>query len=819
MIGKIKPSILELDQYWKYQDKVYCFRSACEDCRWQHSCEYEEVEVKVGPGVNIRRSIVAPPGYKLVSIDYKGIELRIAAQLSGEPFWVEAFKNNRDLHTEFAKIAFKTDSPTKDQRDQAKAANFGNLYLGTPHTLSRQSNLTLPEAVFIHREWWKALPVYKRWTDNQLEIAKREKKVKTFFGRERHLARLINEAEEAELTGKKKGAGKAGWPFIHRTAFNSPVQGCLRPTVKVLTSEGYISIGELWSRQKQNIPLPKVWTGNVFANFKVVNRGEAQYVNLHIKRRGVLECDDRHELKVPGETGWKWKSIRDFRIGEVVAISRPKLVENYTIPRTRVYKGVSHNSKSLVIDFNSEEWYYFVGFLLGDGCFGVKNSGYWFELITSEDEAGELIRKKVEGVLKHFGYNSTPNWKKKDPNKKRLSWSIDCKALGLACIDFGLVPNCGASNKEIPDLAFQGSLKCRKSLIEGLFDTDGTKDFDGWGWHNSSQKLIKGLYLCLRSLGVDSRYSETGAGTWKLDISSKRSFSELLGKEIDRSRVIDGGPSLLPFQTKQVIECLEDKMLDSSGRTIRSRLRGGGTTLNSTAERLTGTFLDELHYYDEVEAIEYLKEWGETYTLSVEDSYHQFDSEGVISKNTGADLMKMAMVRVTEWIVRENLFSRVKIILTVHDEIVFLIQDGPDFFTLIETISSKMVPDLSSCGWEVPLGVDVEVGDNWADLYDLKDLKKERGFVETKNSTLDPTLETRTEEDRCILVLDKELTREQFLKLQTYILKASDVKNVVKSPLRIKVKGNLYKMSSPWKVHEPTLKMLTQDIEGLKFED
>lgn len=232
-IGKIKPPTLELNQFWRSNNQTYCFEPKCEGCKYNQTCQRQEVETKVGPGLNIRRAFRARPGYKIVSIDYKGIELRVAAQLSGEPVFVKAFQEDKDLHQEMAKLAFKTENPTKSQRDQAKCANFGNLFLGSAWTLQRQSDLSEMEAVYIHREWWRNLPKYKAWTDKQLVIARTQGKVTTFFGRVRPLQDLINKAIAEENGAKRKSGTKGGWGFVHRSSVNSPVQGTAADLMKL----------------------------------------------------------------------------------------------------------------------------------------------------------------------------------------------------------------------------------------------------------------------------------------------------------------------------------------------------------------------------------------------------------------------------------------------------------------------------------------------------------------------------------------------------------------------------------------------------------
>jgi len=220
---------MELGQFWREGGITYCFRSSCEKCKWVKACSWEEASLKIGPGTNIRRAFRSRPGWKIVSIDYKAIELRVAAQLSQEQVWIAAFREGRDLHSEMAKVAYKTDKPTKEQRDAAKAANFGNLYGGTARTLYRQSDLTLPEAVALHSTWWENLPAYRRWFDLQTMRAKNEGRVTTFYGRVRNVGHIIREIQKAQ-TQKERNRWES---YLSNSASNSPIQGTSADILKI----------------------------------------------------------------------------------------------------------------------------------------------------------------------------------------------------------------------------------------------------------------------------------------------------------------------------------------------------------------------------------------------------------------------------------------------------------------------------------------------------------------------------------------------------------------------------------------------------------
>lgn len=75
-----------------------------------------------------RRCVAAPPGRTYVKADYSQIELRIAAKMSGDQAMLEAYRRREDLHTLTARRVLGAREVTKEQRQLAKALNFGLLY-------------------------------------------------------------------------------------------------------------------------------------------------------------------------------------------------------------------------------------------------------------------------------------------------------------------------------------------------------------------------------------------------------------------------------------------------------------------------------------------------------------------------------------------------------------------------------------------------------------------------------------------------------------------------------------------------------------------
>ena len=80
-------------------------------------------------------------------------------------------------------------------------------------------------------------------------------------------------------------------------------------------------------------------------------------------------------------------------------------------------------------------------------------------------------------------------------------------------------------------------------------------------------------------------------------------------------------------------------------------------------------------------------------------------------QGSAADIIKLAMVKIYEWINQENLKS--KMIMQVHDELVFDIEKEELnlFESKVKTIMEGVVE------MKVPLSVDIGVGKNWLEAH------------------------------------------------------------------------------------------------------
>lgn len=87
-------------------------------------------------------------------------------------------------------------------------------------------------------------------------------------------------------------------------------------------------------------------------------------------------------------------------------------------------------------------------------------------------------------------------------------------------------------------------------------------------------------------------------------------------------------------------------------------------------------------------------------------------------QGTQADIIRLAMVQISEWIEKEQSPDNVRMLIQVHDELVFEIKDGL-LQTIIPRLENIMTTILNQTQTEgVPVLVDVAVGKNWADMVE-----------------------------------------------------------------------------------------------------
>jgi DNA polymerase-1 len=198
----------------------------------------QNIPIRTELGREVRRAFIAPEGYRLLSVDYSQIELRVMAHISQDKTLIEAFEAGQDIHRATAAAVFDIapEDVTYEQRSFAKRVNFGLMYGMGEYRLARESDLTLAEAREFIKRYFERIPGVKRYIDETEALAKKQGYVETLLGRKRHFPHLVD-----DRTSGNRVAGEL------RAAINMPIQGTAADILKIAMIRLYneLKAGEL----------------------------------------------------------------------------------------------------------------------------------------------------------------------------------------------------------------------------------------------------------------------------------------------------------------------------------------------------------------------------------------------------------------------------------------------------------------------------------------------------------------------------------------------------------------------------------------------
>ncbi len=182
----------------------------------------QNIPVRTENGRKLRKGFIPSPGRTLLSADYSQVELRLLAHFAQDKNMLDAFKNDRDIHRQTAAEVFDTplDQVTKDQRNGAKAINFGLMYGQTSFGLSQALHISQGEAKKYITAYFQKFYSVKSFLDGLKEKAEQTGYAETLFGRKRNLPDI-------------KSSNRQIKSMAERVAINSPIQGTAADIIKL----------------------------------------------------------------------------------------------------------------------------------------------------------------------------------------------------------------------------------------------------------------------------------------------------------------------------------------------------------------------------------------------------------------------------------------------------------------------------------------------------------------------------------------------------------------------------------------------------------
>ena len=181
----------------------------------------QNIPIRTEEGKKIRNAFISEKGYKLVSLDYSQIELRLLAHIGKVNELKKAFDLNLDIHKETASQIFNKpiDKIDNNLRRKAKTINYGIIYGISAFGLSKQLNITRSDADLFLKEYFKKYKGILDYIDETTNFCKKNGFVKTIFGRKCFIAGINTKNPNFRN-------------FAIRAAINAPIQGSAADIIK-----------------------------------------------------------------------------------------------------------------------------------------------------------------------------------------------------------------------------------------------------------------------------------------------------------------------------------------------------------------------------------------------------------------------------------------------------------------------------------------------------------------------------------------------------------------------------------------------------------
>lgn len=182
----------------------------------------QNIPIRLEQGRLIRKAFIPKENHVFIDADYSQIELRVLAHISEDDTFIDAYKNNLDIHSTTASQVFHVPFEEVDSamRRTAKAVNFGIVYGISDYGLSRDLNIPIAESREYINTYFEKYPKVKAFLDLTVAKAYEDGYVTTMYNRKR----VIPELSSSNYMQRQGG---------ERIAMNTPIQGSAADIIKI----------------------------------------------------------------------------------------------------------------------------------------------------------------------------------------------------------------------------------------------------------------------------------------------------------------------------------------------------------------------------------------------------------------------------------------------------------------------------------------------------------------------------------------------------------------------------------------------------------
>ena len=254
----------------------------------------QNIPIRTAEGRKIREAFIPEEGFMIMSADYSQIELRVLAHISQDEKMITAFNSGIDIHTQTASEVFEIplQKVTPDERNAAKAINFGIIYGISSFGLAKGTNLSRAQAQEYIDGYFNRYPKVKQYLDDVVKRAKEKGYVTTLMNRRRYLPEISSR-------------NFARRNFAIRTAMNTPIQGSAADIIKMAMIDVERTLVE---RTYKSRLLLQVHDELVLE----VHESELEEVALLVKEKMEQVMKLSVTLEVDVKIGPNWKDVQPY---------------------------------------------------------------------------------------------------------------------------------------------------------------------------------------------------------------------------------------------------------------------------------------------------------------------------------------------------------------------------------------------------------------------------------------------------------------------------------------------------------------------------
>ena len=274
-------------------------RTSCKDPNLQQVTRSKTLEGRL-----LKNCYVASPGCKLVQLDYKTLEIMIAAYLSGDARMISVLKSGYDFHQKTAEDisnivwGITPGQITPAHRDIAKTTVFSKLYGSGNWAISKKLGVKIGAIDAAVDAIFSQYSTLNKWINSQIKYAYKNGCTHTYWNgqiaRTRYLPNITSVDDAKRATAE-------------RSAYNSAVQGTANEYCLASANEVVRMI------ERENLPAKLVLTVH---DSIILDVEENFVVPMATKVRDIMVSHECGEvpLKVDIEYGDTWGELQKLVI-------------------------------------------------------------------------------------------------------------------------------------------------------------------------------------------------------------------------------------------------------------------------------------------------------------------------------------------------------------------------------------------------------------------------------------------------------------------------------------------------------------------------